>query len=1087
MKNFKKLLSLVLSMAMVASTLVLPMTINAATGIPTLPTVDESRIVYAFDDGTTQSAGSYTAGAIADSQATRAELSTVDGIGGKATTDKITQITRGATAGAPQIKVANAYAEILADSNKMTAEVQVYVPSIAADSTAGMSFAVYTNATSDSTGTVAQLGFNKFQNWSGDVKVKGSAVGTAWTETNNNTAGKWYNLAIVATKATTESSADGSFEMYVNGELVRTQTGLQIDKFYPDIRIISEYRSDITSCTQYYDNFRVYSGDYKGQYANGVSSVDESRIAYAFDMDDGTLNQSAGSFTTGGLTVNSGTASISNTAGIGGKFDNVAKIDRSGTGAPYIKVKNAYNKILTSANKMTAEVQMYVPELTAGMIFVVNTNGTSDGTAAQAQITFDTSGNWAANVKVQGTTTGTAWTKNIAQTAGKWHHVAVVATKATTASSADGKFEFYVDGDLVRTQTGLQINDFYSDIRVQSQYRGSDTSCAHYFDNLRVYSGDFAGPVNAVVTPSPSPVPTPTPTPNPHGVDMDINTMNGEATAGFAGKTASDKVKYTDKADYRPYSYGTAFDTNSQVLTYEAKVFVGETGSTQFHVYNGVEASDTRASLRLGGGAVSVGDGNNNVETIANVTYETNTWNKLAIVRDKTNSCWRYYLNGVLIETRNTNSVPASGKFAKDYGFVGNNNAYIDDIYVYTADYASIIDAPIAPVSQAVDGVITVDETATIDTVKGYVTDGTPTVYTSDLSTVSTTLATGDVLIINKGDLYKSYKIVRDIPATPEPEVVFGEWYFNESDVQPWADGVVVAGDEAGKLSGDKILKLGTQSGGGDVTIGTSVEWGATTGKSVSTLQFDVFVENSFSTLRIWPWGGNSNDRPGFHINTTSGEGITDENRQTVGITDGSGDEYNGTVMPRGEWVEFALEWNVTEGKAYLFMNGEVIEAVDYAGYKNSTPADIKMSFSNPAEKIDDKGTVDEEDDEILSFFSVYMDNIVWYSGGYEAGEYTAPEPPDADVIAIPYATGETYNKDGIDYVFVTVTTPAISDMSLYDTVRITDGTVVKEASIADVFGTSVTGAAEMGLCVMNVPLDAIDNKTFKVKYVLAN
>ena len=65
------------------------------------------------------------------------------------------------------------------------------------------------------------------------------------------------------------------------------------------------------------------------------------------------------------------------------------------------------------------------------------------------------------------------------------------------------------------------------------------------------------------------------------------------------------------------------------------------------------------------------------------------------------------------------------------------------------------------------------------------------------------------------------------------------------------------------------------------------------------------------------------------------------------------------------------------------------------------------------------------------------------------------------------------------------VTTGLVADMSLYDMFVCTDGVETKGIALSELAGTTVTGAAEIGVLVMNVPFANKDN--FKAKLMLAD
>lgn len=264
-------------MMSIANEITIPTDALVLAGKVDVPDVDASKLIYSYtmNDGTTnQTAGSYAGGALRElgSNPDSGDFEIVDGVGGK--TDKVMKITRNAESGNYFVRLTK-YNGDIGSGNAVTFEAQFYIPVI--ENKAGMNFTVYTNAASDGAGTRMVIGFNKTGSWYAKATAPSGSVGEAWSRADGTSmAGKWHNLAITATKSTTDSSADGSFKAYLNGELVLTVTGLQINTIKADARLGSEHilAGGATGVIQYIDNFRAYDGEYIGQ---GCSIATEIR------------------------------------------------------------------------------------------------------------------------------------------------------------------------------------------------------------------------------------------------------------------------------------------------------------------------------------------------------------------------------------------------------------------------------------------------------------------------------------------------------------------------------------------------------------------------------------------------------------------------------------------------------------------------------------------------------------------------------------------------------------------------------------------------------------------------------------------
>ncbi len=152
---------------------------------------------------------------------------------------------------------------------------------------------------------------------------------------------------------------------------------------------------------------------------------------------------------------------------------------------------------------------------------------------------------------------------------------------------------------------------------------------------------------------------------------------------------------------------------------------------------------------------------------------------------------------------------------------------------------------------------------------------------------------------------------------------------------------------------------------------------------------------------------------------------------------------------------------------------------------------DVVLVYDQPANKyqiwVDGKCLIDNSGNVAGSASNHYSSKIVFaiatgsangtvefkdFEGYY--GYYTVVE--DVEEVVVPddmtmthLATSEVYEKDGVEYVFVAVTTPSAADLSLYNTFVCTDGETTKGIALTDIVTTTVTGESEIAIIVKNV------------------
>lgn len=1134
MNKLKKILSVVLSIGLVASTLVMPITSEAAVA------ASDVAYEYNFNDGTlNQSSGTYTAGAITNSY-TGGTVSVVDGIGGKL--DKVAMITRSSAGADLQTRVGNPYTEIFADAEKMTAEVEIYVPENGVTNTAGMGFMVLTNTTGMGDSIYAKIEFDKWSKWNGTVTINNATNTDKWNkvDTAANVAGTWHKLAVTSTKATSESAADGSMELYVDDVLVKTFTGLQIDKFYPDVRVTSQWRQDLAdgACKQYFDNLKVYAGEAE------LSPYREKQMWLSFEA-------SADVTRVGGTQVD----------GFAGKLATDKVVTATGT------TERDYAEFTTTSDVVTYEASVYVPSGNIAQLHVFNTSNCS----IRHAVVFRGNGNFGVETTADG---GSIW-DNVNNTSANvatynqntWNKVAIEYNiKANTV-------KFYLNGALVQTITGTAAvpAKFSRDLAFSN-------SGTFYVDNMRIYASEYqADEAITVTNVTDGKVPqaatieaikayaagndrvevyadaalTTVATSvneasyllvqkgelyatyeivSPYGEkyvwntfssDADLTGVEGVAIVdGLAGKPASDKVGRVSA--HTGYKSGTWSD---DIITAEVQAYVPRTmASAKIELYAGTAIdSKDRPGVYIQNGKFGYVKANSWTYTdICDV--DTTIWHKMAIEMNKSTGMTKIYLDGELVAS-GTDLFAYGSAHSQDWRI--QNNGYADNWHIYNAPY--VVDAAISTPSAVADGKFVIAEGTALSAAAATVTDGTAKFYTdTTYTTEATSTANAGYVLINKGELYKVYPV----KVTTKYDGAILSTNFNAGSID-------YAGDFAGNATGswynvnvaDQASVSYTQIGGKD-----SKAW---------TVETYAYGDGTVTNARLQTGWGSANAKYSAGVYTVEAQLYKTEavSAGSIGIKMRSESGANKIFQVYApavahEWFKVALTVDTVNGTVAGYVNGEeadvrvdgvVVDSLTVDGtlynivsdQVNLTAADHQdidvttsgdnfrvyagaykgdtMPVIDEAVTMDAGATVADVIAETGADFVVDANGDVVGSATLAAtgmkavavnGECYAycdvtATALTADVDFDTLATGTVYEKDGVEYVFVAVTTPTITNISLYETFACTDGVDTKGIALSELMGTTLTGAAEIGVLVMNVP--AANAANFKAKLVLAD
>lgn len=209
------------------------------------------------------------------------------------------------------------------------------------------------------------------------------------------------------------------------------------------------------------------------------------------------------------------------------------------------------------------------------------------------------------------------------------------------------------------------------------------------------------------------------------------------------------------------------------------------------------------------------------------------------------------------------------------------------------------------------------------------------------------------------------------------------QYHFNGSSTTtdvfgPSGNYEIVAGTNAGLVSGDKIVKVT----GGTTTVPMSLfagyGWGSNSAVKHATFEFEVYKTGTNDELNIIP---TADDRYGMRIKNTGAV-------VAINVVSGSWNEVELTGSPAvtaNRWHRFAIEYDMTNGTAKLYMDDTLIDT-------NTTM--ITSGTYVPCDfTIQSKSTTND----------TYLNNVLFYEGGYVPGakEFEIPEeiPSEAPTV----------------------------------------------------------------------------------------
>ncbi len=242
-----------------------------------------------------------------------------------------------------------------------------------------------------------------------------------------------------------------------------------------------------------------------------------------------------------------------------------------------------------------------------------------------------------------------------------------------------------------------------------------------------------------------------------------------------------------------------------------------------------------------------------------------------------------------------------------------------------------------------------------------------------------------------------------------------------------------VATFTAGVTPTDDYASLGIGAGAG--TAG-AIE------KLPYTIKFKMKTTGDAIGAVNWRWNGN--DFAFIRLNA-DGTFSYKESRTFV----------NGGSLAKGVWHDVALVYDHMVETYHLWIDGQCI-STNVGVIPTNYYAKVQFCMGTGSAN----GTVSYKDfDTYYGYYSV-AENVKGVN----------------DITMSGLATSEVYEKDGEEYVFVAVTTPSATDMSLYNTFVCTDGETVKGIAVSDLVTTRVTGEVEIAIVVENVLKSNADN-----------
>ncbi len=558
------------------------------------------------------------------------------------------------------------------------------------------------------------------------------ALTNGWTEadtglTYSRANGNWMEIACEF------DIPNDTYKLYVNGEVAYETTEAGFDKNYgvpADWQITGGAAGNGYA---FLNNLYFYEGGYE----DAPADLKYIMYAHKYTFDD---NVTTG-FRNIGTDANDPWEVVAGTVAGKDASNKVLKLSSINYGGSFSLAVTDFHETI-DFDTVTASVNVYQPSTgngdSIGLSYYTNY---LDTTGIEGNISLGADGSrmlqygymFAITDYSYGWETNTiALTDPDATQLDEWHELAITMTKSTSESSADGTIKYYIDGTLVHTQTGLQIDTFTKDIRVQSIY-GNDNGSIHYIDDYMLYEGDYVnwnGQSETLPTQTPTEEPTEAPseepTETPAYEDWHITFDGDDGASGVFGTAGTYEV-YAGNDSQNGYSFGlSSYDdvvklyTGTKGSNMVAGSYLNgtswgddtpwEKGTLKFDIFttntwfdvNVLPTARNRYGVKLKAGSTQAVKALTNgwTEADTGLTYSraNGNWMEIACEFDIPNDTYKLYVNGeVAYETTEAgfdknHGVPADWQITGSTA--GNGYAFLNNLYFYEGGYE---DAPADP------------------------------------------------------------------------------------------------------------------------------------------------------------------------------------------------------------------------------------------------------------------------------------------------------------------------------------------------------------------------------------------------------
>ena len=574
----------------------------------------------------------------------------------------------------------------------------------------------------------------------------------------------------------------------------------------------------------------------------------------------------------------------------------------------------------------------------------------------------------------------------------------------------------------------------------------------------------------------------------------EVTSFKSDATQanGVAGKDSSDKVAYFTGTTTT--NWGAVY-SGVNVVTAEVQVYSESSSNIALYLNSsgGNSAGSDRTGIAVAGGKVKVCDaGSWTYPEISGASYNADTWVKIAVEWNRNDSAIYMYVNGELVNTVSNANFPTAGGANADIVMQVTSGAYayVDNFRVYPSAYKG--DETITAPDEVTDGAITVVEGTSVDTVKAYFTDDVEIYTDSTFATVATEIASGNVSLVNKGELYAAYAI--NVVGKYE-DVLFSFSFDDVSEVEKLvADTATNPASVVTNMAGrsDSVAYIS----GGNADNGVGI-WGAVFDTEIMTVEAMIYNPNNVS-MSIYPTSGGSattNNRLGINLAADGTVGYMHNSWTAVST---------GATYDQTKWTKVAYELDSTAQTMKIYVDGVLVY----------TYSEVGMTDTGFAKDL-----------RIMPSGYVYMDNLRAYAAAYKGDDavdapsaLSAVAGADASTItgavavigadgkavekltagcAAVYNNGELYKNVAIDVTAEAVLTAldgavtkgdtvsagfvsdvlSAEEIACFNTILAKFGDNIMGYSFADAFGTTVTGGDyELGILITEIPTDVYAN-----------